>query len=216
MNRFNHTIFNMMPVIGIMRNHTFEELVNLLPIFLDSGFTTLEITMNSPGAAEMITYAADTYGHLMNIGAGTVCNIKDLDIALKAGAKFIVMPIVEESVILACVKEKIPVFPGAMTPTEIAKAWSLGATMVKLFPASTLGAPYVKEVLAPLSHVQLLATGGITADNLEAFFSAGIKGFGIGSPLFVRSIIAKKDWKALAAHFKSFAAKVKAFNPVKV
>src|SRR5690606_18081736 len=103
--------------------------------------------------------------------------------ALDAGAQFVVTPITDEEVISACVERDIPIFPGAYTPTEIYKAWSLGASMVKVFPASKLGPDYIKEVLAPLQQIHLMPTGGVGLENMEAFYKAGAKGFGIGSQL---------------------------------
>lgn len=212
MSGFNTTIFKAMPIVGIIRNYTFDELVDILPVYAESGLTTLEITMNTPDAAKMIAYAADRYGARLNIGAGTVVCMADLDAALHAGAGFIVMPVIEEMVILACERAGIPVFPGAMTPTEIAKAWHSGATMVKVFPAATLGSAYFKDVLAPLSYIELMATGGIDLDNLDEFWQNGVRAFGIGSPLFLRSFIVARDWKGLAAHFGKFAAKMKDYQ----
>lgn len=212
MNRFNNILFNAVPIIGIVRNHTFEELVNILPVYTKSRLTTLEITMNTPGAAGMINYASRMYKHSLNIGAGTVCSMQDLEIALEAGASFIVMPIVEEEVIKACAAEGIPVFPGAMTPTEIALAWRSGAEMVKVFPAATLGANYFKDVLGPLAQVKLMATGGIDLNNMDEFWKAGAKAFGIGSPLFLRSVIGAGDWKSLEAHFTRFADKIRNYK----
>lgn len=212
MKGFNNTSFNAMPIIGIIRNHTFDELVNILPLYIESGLTTLEITMNTPDADRMIDYAANKYRDRLNIGAGTVCCMRDLEAALGAGASFIVMPIVEEAVITACVTAGIPVFPGAMTPTEIAKGWRLGATMVKVFPSATLGSSYFKDVLAPLSSVKLMATGGVDLDNIGEFWQAGARAFGIGSPLFLRSMIGADDWKSLEMHFRKFVAKIEKFK----
>lgn len=210
MNPFNHTSFQVMPITGIIRNHTIEELKAILPIYLEAGLTTLEITMNTPKAAEMIHYAASHYAGRLNIGAGTVCDRAGLTTALEAGASFIVMPIVDEEVITACVNTGVPVFPGAMTPTEIAKAWRLQATMVKVFPAATLGAAYFKDIQAPLNQVKMMATGGIGLENIDEFRKAGVRAFGIGSPLFVKTLIAAQDWKGLHVHFAKFTQKINA------
>jgi 2-dehydro-3-deoxyphosphogluconate aldolase/(4S)-4-hydroxy-2-oxoglutarate aldolase len=138
------------------------------------------------------------------VGAGTVCTKKDLKHALKLGAQFIVTPVIDKGVIKSCVKAEIPVFPGAYTPTEIFKAWSLGASMVKVYPATSLGPDYIKDVKAPLPQVKLMPTGGVSIDNLLPFKRAGADGFGIGSQLFDKQLIKAKDWLGLKAHFARF------------
>jgi 2-dehydro-3-deoxyphosphogluconate aldolase/(4S)-4-hydroxy-2-oxoglutarate aldolase len=130
-------------------------------LFFENGFTTLEVTMNSPGAADMIRKLSTDYEDRLNIGAGTVCTIADLNEALAAGASFIVTPVLVEEVIIAAVERNVPIFPGAYTPSEIYRAWSLGASMIKVFPATKLGPEYIKDVLAPLPQIRLLPTGGV-------------------------------------------------------
>jgi 2-dehydro-3-deoxyphosphogluconate aldolase/(4S)-4-hydroxy-2-oxoglutarate aldolase len=104
----------------------------------------------------------------------------------------------------------VPVFPGAFTPTEIYEAWSLGASMVKVFPATSLGPGYIKDLKAPLSQIKLLPTGGVTLSNLADFFGAGADGVGIGSQLFDKRLIQDKNWTGLKAHFQEFATKLPA------
>lgn len=192
--------FNETPVIGILRGYPMEVMEDLIPVYMESGFHTLEVTMNSPDAAKMISFIANKYPDL-NIGAGTVTNMDDQKRAIGAGAQFIVMPIIDESVISSCVQNNIPVFPGAFTPTEIYRAWHLGASAVKVFPASQLGVTYIKEVLAPLNDIKLLPTGGVSADNIGGYFRAGAVGVGMGGSLFNKKLIEQKDWKALQISF---------------
>lgn len=206
---FNTSLFHEMPIIGILRDRSLEDITALLPGYVASGLGTIEITLNSPNALQSIRYAVDTYGTDLNVGAGTVCNMADLENALEAGAMFIVTPIIEEQVILRCRQLGIPVFPGAMTPTEISRSWALGATFVKMFPASTLGADFLKAVKGPLNQVRLLATGGIDLAELERYWLAGADGFGIGSPLFPQSLMERKDWNALGDHFRNYAVHMK-------
>jgi len=163
--------------------------------------------MNSANAAKDIAGLVELYGDELNIGAGTVCTLPDLEKALKAGAQFIVTPIVNDDVIKACVAANIPVFPGAYTPTEIYKAWLLGATMIKVFPATKLGASYIKEVLGPMDYLKLIPTGGINFDNFADFFNAGATGVGIGSHLFPKNVLENNDWEKLSKIFSSFTTK---------
>lgn len=201
--------FQRVPIIGIVRNLSFDVVKEILPIYKQAGLTTLEITLNTPDAEKCIRYAIDHYSEYLNIGAGTVCSIKDLDRALAYGAQFIVTPIVDKKVIKACKKKNIPIFSGAFTATEIYKAWKYGADMVKIFPATALGADYIKDIKGPLNHIQLLPTGGITVDNIKAFYNAGASGFGIGSPLFNTKYITNENWNALKQHFEEFVNRLK-------
>ena len=206
---FSWELFSKVSIIGIVRNLSFDDLEYVLPQFCDAGLTNLEITMNTAQAGEMIRYASDIYSSKMNIGAGTVCSEEDLDKALDAGAQFIVTPIVNEKVILKCVDKRIPIFPGAFTPSEIYTAWSMGASMIKIFPATTVGPSYIKELKGPLNRIRLLPTGGVTLDNIESFQEVGSDGYGIGSQLFDRTLIKEKDWEGLNTHFQKFVEKVR-------
>jgi 2-dehydro-3-deoxyphosphogluconate aldolase/(4S)-4-hydroxy-2-oxoglutarate aldolase len=205
---FSWERFTRLPVIGIVRHLSAEEVKAILPIYQEQGLTTVEITMNTPNAAQIIRHAVDHFGKSLNIGAGTVCSLADLGAALDAGAGFIVTPIINHLVIAECVRKGIPVFPGAFTPTEIYTAWSLGAEVIKVFPASSLGLAYLREIRGPLNQIKLLPTGGIGLDNCLDFLAAGAFGLGIGSQLFSTELIGKKDWKALADHFSLFVKKI--------
>lgn len=205
---FSWQLFSRVPIIGIIRNLSFEEIRQILPLFHDAGLTSIEITMNTRDAEKIISYAVDHYSENMNIGAGTVCSEDDLHKAIAAGAQFIVTPIINGNVIQLCVEKEIPIFPGAFTPTEVYKAWSMGASMVKIFPATSVGPAYIKELKGPLNQVKLLPTGGVTLDNIESFKEAGSDGFGIGSQLFNKAFIKEKKWERLKSHFQEFVKKV--------
>jgi 2-dehydro-3-deoxyphosphogluconate aldolase/(4S)-4-hydroxy-2-oxoglutarate aldolase len=105
-----------------------------------------------------------------------------------------VTPVVLPEVIRACVDLGVPILPGAMTPTEIFTAWSLGATMVKVFPADQLGPNHLRAVKAPFPEIPLMPTGGVTVETLAAFCDAGADAFGVGSPLFDSRQVAAANW----------------------
>ena len=198
-------MFSQVPIVGIIRGLTLEEVIEILPAYKAAGLTTLEITMNTAGAEDIIKYAVNNYGAHLNIGAGTVCTKKELKKAVAAGACFIVTPVLQKKIIKSCVKRGIPVFPGAFSPTEIYKAWLLGASMVKVYPAKMLGAGFIKDVKAPLQQIKLLPTGGVDLDNLIEFKKAGADGFGIGSQLFDKKSISERNWAGLQQHFQQYA-----------
>lgn len=201
-----------MPVVGILRNVSPRHMHKLFTVYHNAGFTTIEVTMNSAGAAETISSLRKMFGGRLNIGAGTVCTMQDLDEALSAGAQFIVTPVVAEAVIKASVKRGVPVFAGAFTPTEIYRAWELGVSMVKVFPAGQFGPAYIKEVLAPLNPIKLLPTGGISQENFTEFLEAGAKGLGMGSHLIPKALVENEQWEQLESHLSGFAEKYRHFR----
>lgn len=209
---FSWELFNKIPVVGIIRNLSFQEVENIFPIYKQSGLTTIEITVNTPGAGEIIRYSIDHFGEELNVGAGTVCTLKDLSLALDSGAQFIVTPILNVEVIKACVERNIPVFSGAFTPTEIYKAWTAGSAMVKVFPATSLGPGYIKDILGPLNEINLMPTGGVNIDNAVDFLKAGAKGLGLGSQLFNKKHIKEKNWVALQHLFEEMVSKIEQYK----
>jgi 2-dehydro-3-deoxyphosphogluconate aldolase/(4S)-4-hydroxy-2-oxoglutarate aldolase len=118
------------------------------------------------------------------VGAGTVLNLDELQVALDAGATFVVMPTLVREVVEGCARKGIPAFPGALTPQEILSAWRAGATMVKVFPASAFGPGYFREIKGPFNDIDLLACGGVDAENLPAYFRAGASAVAFGASVF--------------------------------
>lgn len=191
--------------MGIMRNISSEDIQPIAAQYLAAGLATLEVTFNSPNVEAQIATLVSEYGSQLNIGAGTVCSMEELERALDVGAQFIVTPILNPSVVKTCVEANIPIFPGAFSPTEIYEAWTLGADMVKVFPADALGPDYIKNVKGPLDNIKVLATGGIDITNIESYRAVGVQGFGMGSELFNKDLIRLKDWEGLKNHFSRFA-----------
>lgn len=197
---FSWKLYNQCPIVGILRGISSTEiLTELAETYLKAGFTTLEITMNSENVLESISTLYKTFPEL-NIGAGTVCTLSDYEKAVDNGAKFIVTPVIDEEVIKTAVKDDIPIFPGAYTPSEIYKAWTLGANAVKVFPATQLGPTYVKDVLAPLNTVKLIPTGGVDIFNIKDFFKAGAIGVGMGGNLINKTNVLNQNFEAIKEH----------------
>ncbi len=181
---FSWEKFYKLPIVGIARNLRKHELDFILPIYIDAGFTNLEITMNTPDAATLIEDLVLRYGGVLNIGAGTVCSLADFECAIAAGASYIVTPMTDIKIIHACKELDIPIFCGALTPTEILTAWNAGADMVKIFPSASFGPAYIKEIKGPYKDIKLLPTGGIGLENCHSYMVAGASGLGMGSQLF--------------------------------
>jgi 2-dehydro-3-deoxyphosphogluconate aldolase/(4S)-4-hydroxy-2-oxoglutarate aldolase len=202
---FSPELFRQLPIVGILRGLPASRLRSVVEAVCDGGLTNLEITMNTPGAADQIKVAREIAGVALNIGAGTVTDLRLLEEALAAGASFIVTPTVVAPVIERCGQLKVPVFPGAFSPTEIVRAWELGATMVKIFPAEFLGPAYLRSLKAPFPHLKLMPTGGVDVATLDAYAKAGADAFGVGSPLFRAERIAAQDWEWLRNQCRVFA-----------
>jgi len=192
------------PIIGILRGVSMEKIPTIMSMYKDAGFTTIEITMNTEGAGQIITDILHSFASELNIGAGTVRNMRELHDALSAGAQFIVTPIFNEEVVKECTNAKIPIFPGAYTPTEVYNAWEAGATAVKVFPTGTGGINHIKAIQAPLDMIPLIPTGGINADNLGDFLDIGVYGLGVGSQLFPKNLIDNDNWTGLKGALNSF------------
>ena len=198
---FDWNRFRQAPLIGILRGYSADVVYGIAAAYAQAKLYALEITMNTAGAPALIAGLRDRFPTLL-IGAGTVRTLDELAQATEAGAQFIVTPVLGEEVIRSAVTQGLPVFPGAFTPSEIYRAWTLGATAIKVFPATQLGPSYIREVLAPLDGVKLLPTGGVTLDNLPDYLTAGAVGAGMGSGLFPGDLIAAGDYAGLVRHFE--------------
>lgn len=183
-------------VIAIVRGVEEKHIAGVAQALLDGGVPVMEVTLNTEGALGMIGRLQEAFGDRMYIGAGTVLDVEDARKALDAGASYLVTPNMDEEVIRFAVERDVPIFPGAMTPTEIVKAWKAGATAVKVFPSASLGIAYMKELLAPLDRIPLMAVGGVTEDNIGEYLRIGCYGVGIGGSLVNLKEIAagNYDW----------------------
>lgn len=199
---FDAARFAAVPLIGILRTDAPLDHAGFVAAALAGGLTTLEVSFTHPQAADDLARLAHAAAGRLNLGAGTITTPARLAAARAAGATFIVTPWLARDVIAECRAEGVPIFPGAYTPTEIAEADALGATMVKLFPAVSLGPAFVAQVKASMPELRLLPTGGIGCGDIAAWRRAGADGLGLGGGLFPAALIAQRDWTGLAAHIR--------------
>ena len=181
-------------VIAIVRGAEPEQCMKVAQALYDGGIRLMEITYNQK-APETWQTTADTIGAIakefegrMLVGAGTVTNTELVEMTAKAGGRFIISPDCYPEVIRRTVELNMVSMPGALTPTEVMQAHRAGADFVKLFPLGNLGVAYAKAVMAPISHVKMLAVGGVNENNVAEFLQAGLAGAGIGGNL------ANKKW----------------------
>ena len=143
------------------------------------------------------------------IGAGTVLTVEDVKMAADSGARFIISPDTNYPVIKETKKLDLISIPGAMSPTEIVRAYDAGADFVKVFPASVLGVEYIKAVKGPLKHIPLVAVGGINKDNATAFLSAGALALGVGGNLVDKKAIQSGNYRLLTERAQMIVEAIK-------
>jgi 2-dehydro-3-deoxyphosphogluconate aldolase/(4S)-4-hydroxy-2-oxoglutarate aldolase len=177
----------------------------------EGGIRALEITMTVPGAVKVIAEAAARYGDQVLIGAGTVLDEEQARACIDAGARFIVAPIVDVPTIAVCRRAEVAVLPGALSPTEVVQAWRAGADFVKVFPCSAVGgASYIKALRAPLPHIRLVPTGGVTLGTVAEFFAAGASAVGVGGDLCDVQAIRSGRRETLVAAARAYVSAVEA------
>lgn len=196
--------FKKQPILGIVRGVSLGQIEPLVEAVVASGLKHLEITMNTQGAPELIRKAVKISNKRLVLGAGTVLDMNSLKSALDSGATFIVMPVLVEEAMRYCLKNKIPVFPGALSPQEIYRAWQAGATMVKVFPAKFFGPEYFREVKGPFNDIELLACSGITAQNMREYFSCGASALAFGASVFKQEWMQNKDYSRITSVIKTY------------
>lgn len=194
------------PAIGILRGIDKAFFSDLMQVSFTAGLQAIEVTMNTKGAADIISSCLKDVPDGKLLGAGTVRNIDEAKLAADAGAMFFVTPNLDVQVIEFALKNTIPVICGALTPTEVYTAWSAGADMIKIFPCAPFGPDYIRDLKGPFDQIPLVAVGGVTLSNLELFFQAGTKAVGVSTSLFGKSALASKDLKSIAKNVAAFVA----------
>ena len=180
---FDLNRFELAPVIGILRGVKEESLQGVAEASIAGGLQFLEITLNTADSLHLIKKATEQFIDL-TVGAGTVLSLEEAKKAFDSGAKFIVAPDFEEEVAAFCVENKLAYFPGALTPTEIQRAWKFGATMVKVFPASQMGPEYFKQIKGPFDKIKMIAVGGVKPGNIKKYLGAGADAVALGGSIY--------------------------------
>ena len=161
------------------------------------GMRLIEITWNSAEPAKLIAELRENFPHCL-IGTGTVLTLADLENAIACGSQFCFTPHVNADLIKKAIQAKIPIIPGALTPTEIVTAWQMGASAVKVFPVQSLGgSEYIKSLQGPLGHIPLIPTGGVTLENALAFIQSGAIAVGLSGQLFPANLIESENWAVI-------------------
>jgi len=203
-------------LIVIVRGVKSEQLIPLAEAMYAGGVRLLEVTYSADGrvsdeeTAKNIGALVDRFSDRMQIGAGTVLTTKQVALTAAAGGKYVISPNENPAVIKATRDAGLISIPAAYTPTEIEAAYECGADFVKLFPVTALGPAYVKAVRGPLSHIPLLAVGGVDLSNLADYAKAGVSGFGIGGNIVDKKGLANDDYPAITELAKQYVSTIKA------
>lgn len=205
-------------VIVIIRGVYGEELYKTAQAVYDGGVRLMEITFDATGkiseseTSMMISELIKKLPNDTHIGSGTVIDVSKVEATRRGGGRFIISPDTNEEVIKRTRELGMVSIPGAITPSEVCNAHRYGADFVKLFPAGNFGPAYIKAIKAPLSHIKLLAVGGIEAVDLQSYEGTGVSGFGVGSPVIKLPFIKSGEYDKITALAKAFVDNLKSIK----
>lgn len=195
-------------IIAIIRAESSAQLVEAARALAAGGVTTMEVTMTTPNALEVIRAVTRELGDQILMGVGSVLDADTAKAAIDVGAEFVVTPVFRPEVIDFCQSIGKPIASGAMTPTEAYNTHQAGADFVKIFPADNLGPTFIRNLLAPLPMLKLIPTGGVTPATCADLLAAGSVALGAGSSLVSKQILQAADWAGLTARAAEFVAAV--------
>jgi 2-dehydro-3-deoxyphosphogluconate aldolase / (4S)-4-hydroxy-2-oxoglutarate aldolase len=208
---FDATRFQQEPALGIIRGVTEESLQGVMEAMISGGLRFAEVTLNTANAASLIEKAVKLYSNSICLGVGTVLSVADAKMAFDSGAQFIVSPTLNEDVAVFCKDNNLAYFPGALTPTEIEKAWRAGATFVKVFPASQMGPGYFRIIKGPFQNIRLMAVGGVGPDNISEYLTAGADAVALGGSIISLSRMKEKKFDLIQKDIEFFLLALRKF-----
>lgn len=190
-------------IVAIIRAQSSTSLLKVVQALKEGGIECIEVTMTTPGALKTLEEVRNKMEGVL-FGAGTVLDPETARLCILSGAQFLVTPSLNFATIEMAHRYDVPIIPGAMTPSEILSAWEKGAEVVKVFPASSLGPQYIKELKGPFPYIKLCPTGGINLDNLRSFLQAGATCVGVGGSLVKSQLIQEEKWEELTNLARAF------------
>lgn len=195
-------------IVAVVRMPDSQKLIRIVEAIREGGITAIEITMTTPNALEVISEVSQSMGDVVDIGVGSVLDAATGRRAIEAGAQYIVSPIFKVEIIDVAHEHGLPAMPGAFTPTEIQSATEAGADIIKVFPADIVGMPFFKGVLAPMPHLKLMPTGGVSLTNAGDWIRAGAVAVGVGSALLDKQAIADGNLAKLTDNARTLRSSV--------
>jgi 2-dehydro-3-deoxyphosphogluconate aldolase / (4S)-4-hydroxy-2-oxoglutarate aldolase len=192
-------------VFAILRAHAPEHVQPVVETLAETGYSCVELTFTIPDMPAVLRQVASQLAPAVTIGAGTVTTAEQAREAVDAGAVFLASPMLCADVLEYSADVQVPYYPGAWTPTEVAAAWRMGASAVKLFPAGTGGVAHLRHLREPFGEIPFLPSGGVDAESAAGFLKAGAIGVGVGGRL-IGDALAGGSLTALAGRARDFMA----------
>jgi 2-dehydro-3-deoxyphosphogluconate aldolase / (4S)-4-hydroxy-2-oxoglutarate aldolase len=175
-------------VIAVLRASHVSTLPRVCDVLVEEGILSLELTLTTPGLLDALPEFVYRYAETADVGVGTVLAVSDAHRAMDSGAQYLVAPTMNLAVVRLAVERQVPIFPGGLSPTELAAGWDAGATAVKIFPAQTVGAGYLKHLRGPFPDLEAIPSGGVDLDATREWLDAGAAAVSIGGPLLGDSL----------------------------
>lgn len=169
--------------VAVLRANHASDYAPVIEALQRGGVLSIELTLSTPGVWEELPLLRERFSDGLEIGVGTVTNAAEAETALDLGAAYVVTPVTDPDVISVCVDRGVPVYPGGLTPTELHTGWKLGATAVKVFPASTVGSGYISQLRGPFPDIEVIPSGGVNIDDVPDWIKAGALAVSLGGPL---------------------------------
>ena len=201
-------------IIVVCRGIAEEEIVNVATALYEGGISFMEVPFDQKNpdtfasTARKISAVRKALDGKMHVGAGTVITMEQFNLAKEAGAEIIVSPTLEEDVILATKEAGLVSMPGCATPSEITRAYKLGADLIKLFPSSVVTMKTIKEISVPLNHIPMVCFGGVTAENIKDVLAAGVVGVGMGGAVLDKEALATKNYARITELAKAVSSQI--------
>lgn len=195
--------------VAVIRMEDPSKLIKVAEAISEGGVKAIEITMTVPNAIETIARACREIGEKVLIGVGSILNTEMAQKAVDAGAKYVVSPIFKKEIIDLAHKNDVPAMPGTFTPTEVELAYEAGADIIKIFPADVLGMSFIKGIKAPMPHLQVMPTGGVSLTNAGDWLRAGACAVGVGSALLDKTAIREEQYSTLTDNAKKIITSIR-------
>ncbi|HEY3415591.1 MAG TPA: bifunctional 4-hydroxy-2-oxoglutarate aldolase/2-dehydro-3-deoxy-phosphogluconate aldolase [Armatimonadota bacterium] len=184
-------------VVAVIRADSGEEAVRAVAAVRDGGVKAIEVTFTVPNAEKIIAQLHQELGDSIYLGAGTVTSVQQAQMAIEAGAQYLISPGFDPEVVQYALGQGVTFMPGVLTPSEILAARKLGVEVFKIFPASRMGAAYIKDLRGPFPGIKLVPTGGVDVGNAADYIKAGAFALGVGGKLVDKAAIKAGNWQAL-------------------
>ncbi|MCJ7716881.1 MAG: bifunctional 4-hydroxy-2-oxoglutarate aldolase/2-dehydro-3-deoxy-phosphogluconate aldolase [Anaerolineales bacterium] len=196
-------------ILAVIRGPSEEVTIKMVAALVAGGVTGIEITFTTPNALEVVSALDKEFGSEIVLGMGTLTQPEQAELAIQAGAIFLVSPHTEKKLAKAMVKTGLPVMMGALTPSEVMQAWAYGSDVVKIFPGSLGGPAYMKSLKGPFPDIPMMPTGGVSDQNLKDWFSAGAFAVGAGSNLCPKSLAMAGDFDQITSIARKYIKAIK-------